>query len=475
MPTRSKDTDVERFEMIAPLLNDALDPFERRREFARIMETYDVSKSTIYFYIRKYHAGGLKGLEPKTRSEKGKSKVISDALLEIAAELRKELPSRSIRVILKIMEGEKLIKPGQIARTTLNRLLVARGLGSHQLQKDEEAVQGSKRFQRKNRNDLWQLDSKHGPRLKDPITGATRKTYLIAAIDDATRNIMYSKFYDSDSTESLEDCFRHAVIACGKPRSVFVDNGTNYISKRFRRACSSIGTKHYHALPKHPASKGKIEKFNGFIEEFLDELRLQPVNNIDELNRVYHIWLEEGYLRKPHSALTFVDANGKKVEQTPLQAYERNSGKVTFVSVEELKRAFMWEETRGVDNAGCFSFKGHSYEAGIDLIGKTIDIRYDPLDPRIVEVWHAGKFHRKSEELKDLPEFLPRNRMPPKIIKDAPGHSRLFSVYGKANITRPKRKHVNIPEVPAAKEEIESKQDNGVAISFAKMEEESDE
>jgi len=47
-------TSTERFEMIAPLLNDKLDAFERRRLRAQILEAYGISARSLRRYIHTY-------------------------------------------------------------------------------------------------------------------------------------------------------------------------------------------------------------------------------------------------------------------------------------------------------------------------------------------------------------------------------------------------------------------------------------
>jgi len=53
---------------------------------------------------------GYEGLKPRTRSDNGKLKAISREVLERAAELKQELPERSVRRIIRILEGEGTIK-----------------------------------------------------------------------------------------------------------------------------------------------------------------------------------------------------------------------------------------------------------------------------------------------------------------------------------------------------------------------------
>ena len=203
-----------------------------------------------------------------------------------------------------------------------------------------------------------------------------------------------------------------------------------FISKWFRIACGRLGIRHMATKPYSPQSKGKIERFNGFVNEFLEELSLQPAASLAELNKKFRVWLEEGYVHKPHAGLD---------NKTPYQAYQENPKRVRFTSNEECRQVFLWEETRRVDKTGTVKLKGLAYDAGVDLIQRTVDLRYDPFDLSIIEVWHNGIFVRKTERL-IMPEYLPQ-RPVSQSTPVASNGSRLFDAYEEKHQTREKQKN----------------------------------
>jgi len=200
-----------------------------------------------------------------------------------------------------------------------------------------------------------------------------------------------------------------------------------------RVACAILGVRLINGRPYQPQARGKQERFNGFADEFLEELALEPVKSVEDLNRKYRVWLDEGYCDKPHSALEVPDPGdpkGKKRKRTPRQAYTENPAHVSFVTPEKLREAFLWEDTRKVDKTGCIKFGGAEYDVGVDLIGKRVDVRYDPFDISIIEIWCDGKAVRKAEPLQ-VPEYVPT---PPAMPAEGPriGYSRLLRAYEKA-------------------------------------------
>ena len=214
----------------------------------------------------------------------------------------------------------------------------------------------------------------------------------------------------------------------GKPDGIYVDNGKIFVSKWFRVACARLGIKLLNTKSYSPQSKGKIERYNGTTNEFMQEIALEKIKDLNELNQKFRIWLDEGYNNNPHSSL---DGN------TPMQAYSKDNKKVRFATPEECRDSFLWEDTRKVDKTGCFKLNGIEYEAGIEFINKKIDARYDPFDLNTVEVWHNGERQKAVSPLK-IPEFCSKVELPKPEAKVT--HSRLLKVMEEENAKRQKQK-----------------------------------
>ena len=383
----------ERFELIAPLLEPDIEPAEKRARRERILERQQVlgapiSERTLRRYVQHYREQGLQGLEPKTRRDHGELREISQDILEEAKVLKAELPQRSVRQIIEILEVEGKIVPGSVSHTTLGRhLRKLRFMGLPKTPKN-----GYKRFQKEYRNQLWQVDLKYGPFIPDPKNPKKNcRTYLLAFIDDHTRLVTHGQFYLDQSLPILEDCFRKAILKRGIPDNVYVDNGKIFVSRWFRMACARLNIRHKAAAPYSPESKGKIERFMGTADEFINEVSLLKPRTLKELNDAFLSWLEEGYNHKPHSALN---------DQTPASVFAGDSRKLRFVSPEELRDAFLWEESRKVDKTGCIKLNGLVFDVGPDLVGRMIDARFDPLNLNAVEIWFNGQKIKLAKELK---------------------------------------------------------------------------
>lgn len=383
---------LKRYQMIAPLLDENLDEGKRRQLREKIAERYDISKRSIYRYEEKYREGAFDGLRPKNR-EKRRSQTLPDNYEEIVGEaiqLKREVPRRSVRQIIKILESEGYAPPGVIKASTLQRYLYNAGLGVKQMKRyTEKRETTSRRFCRAHRNELWQGDIKYGPdiRLSD---GRLVKTYLSSLIDDHSRYIVQSEFYDNQRQEVVEDTFHKAILKHGKCDSCYLDNGTQYTSNQLHTALAKLGIRVLHAKIRACESKGKIEKFHQKVDQFIAEIKVAHVHSLEELNRRWKIFLEQDYQKEAHDGIReYYKSYGVTIPSggiSPLQEWNRDTRGLVFLDTAVVSEAFLHHETRRLDNAGCFSFGDVRYEVSVALANAEVEIAYDPMNTEVIKV-----------------------------------------------------------------------------------------
>ena len=383
---------LKRYQMIAPLLDESLDEGKRRQLREEIAERYDISKRSIYRYEEKYREGAFEGLRPMNR-EKRRSQALPDNYEEIVGEaiqLKREVPRRSVRQIIKILESEGYAPPGVIKASTLQRYLYNAGLGVKQMKRyTEKRETTSRRFCRAHRNELWQGDIKYGPdiRLSD---GRLIKTYLSSLIDDHSRYIIQSEFYDNQRQEVVEDTFHKAILKHGKCDSCYLDNGTHYTSNQLHSALAKLGIRVLHAKIRACESKGKIEKFHQKVDQFIAEIKVAHVHSLEELNRRWKIFLEQDYQKEAHDGIReYYKSHGVTIPSggiSPLQEWNRDTRGLVFLDTTVVSEAFLHHETRRLDNAGCFSFGDVRYEASAALANAEVEIVYDPMNTEVIKV-----------------------------------------------------------------------------------------
>jgi len=76
----------------------------------------------------------------------------------------------------------------------------------------------------------------------------------------------------------------------------------------------------------------------------------------------------------------------------------------------------------------------------VALIRCRVDVRYDPFDISIIEIWHKGKFRCKAVKL-DIPEFVAEQVSPLIVKSHRPTGSRLLKIYEEKNKLREKQRN----------------------------------
>lgn len=383
---------LRRFKMISPLLDESLDDGKRSQLRDEIASQNGLSKRSIYRYEKYFRENSFQGLKPMNR-EKRRSQALPENYDEIVAEaiqLKKEVPKRSVRQIIRILEIEGWAQPGVLKASTLQRYLYRAGFGVKQMKRyAEKRENSSRRFCRPHRLELIQGDIKYGPdiRTKD---GKLVKTYLSSLIDDHSRYILQSEFYDNQRQEVVEDTFHKAVLKHGKFDCTYLDNGTQYTTNQLEMACSKLGIRVLHAKPRACESKGKIEKFHQKVDAFIAEIRVAHVHSVSELNEKWKYFLEQEYQKVPHEGIAeYYKSQGVTLPGggiSPEQEWMRDTRRQVFIDTAVVSEAFLHREKRRLDGAGCFTFDGVMYEASAALSNADVELVYDPLNTETIQV-----------------------------------------------------------------------------------------
>ena len=141
-------------------------------------------------------------------------------------------------------------------------------------------------------------------------------------------------------------------------------------------------------------NKGKIEKFHQVVDDFIRESKLKNIRTLEELNRLWTIYLDEYYHKQKHAGIAeYYESLGAAVPAegiSPLQEWNRDSRPLTFLDAAVVSEAFLHHEQRKVDKGACISFRGKRYETKPSLIGHTVEISYDPAAPEQITVSYQG-------------------------------------------------------------------------------------
>lgn len=386
MDARAEKIALFRYALIAPLVLEKLPRGELTRRAEEIAarkyeipysQRISLSVDTLLDWAQRYHQGGFPALAPQPRRDRGQSRVVPPLLAELIERLKRENPYRTGTTLLR----ELTLVPGTdspaISAATLYRFLKQRGLTTRQLL----VAPAHKKFEAERSNQIWQSDMLFGPYVQRP-GGGRMQAFLYAFLDDASRLIPHAQFYAHPGLDAFLDCLRQAVSARGLPIRLYVDNAKVFRSLQLACIAASIGILITHT-PYQPQGRGKIERFFRSVrEQLLANLDPQRALSLEELNQRLWVWIEQVYHGSEHGGLG----------TTPLLRWQQNLDCVRQLPpATDLRRLFFYRLSRLVRRGSTFKLRGHFYEAPPRLGGKTIEVRFDPLDLSQVEIYFQGE------------------------------------------------------------------------------------
>ncbi|MEA4900493.1 Mu transposase C-terminal domain-containing protein [Desulfitobacterium sp.] len=387
-----------RYEVIAPLLNRSLPRGAQKlilEEIASQMyldgqnRLVYLGKRTIERYLSQYMKDGLEGLKPKVRKEQGSLKAFPEEALNAAVHLRLGQPELSADSIIDMLRSLKVNGSEQMCVSTLNRHF--RRLG-----KDRPALKRiiKKRYRLldvEGAHVLWIGDVWDGPYLYDEVKEKNRRLRLVAIIDSFSRTIVHAEFYFNETRPCIEDSLLKAILKHGVPERFYVDNARVFRSEHLKRIAAELTFSIHHSKPREPQGRGRIERWFRTVAEKFEpllktQIHSQKMTTLAEVNRFLAAWIETRYHAKRHSTL----------KMSPQEALARakdngllKSRKMDFQTVQEV---FLWREKRQVSKLAAVKIYGNLYEVDEALMGKTVELRFNPYDLKRILVYYEGVY-----------------------------------------------------------------------------------
>lgn len=356
-----------------------------------------LSASTIERWYYDYKREGFEALHPTSRSDCCKSKAIAGRVAELIVRAKQDKPRRSIKIIIRMLERAKVVRPGELTRSTVHRFLQSAGISNRPLRAGRER----RSFIAEHAGDLWIGDALHGPRVIG-IDGKLHKSYLLSQIDNATRFVPHSYFTDSEDASAQEYGFKESILKYGLPRVYYVDRGAAYISTSLRVICAELGIRLLYTGAGDCEAKGSIERWHRTLrEEVLDELPDKPIT-LGELNSKYWAWLGVEYHARIHETTQRAPREHFFAEVGEIRPLPRNHG---------LDEVFLHREERTVRKDGTVQFEGKLLEVRSELCGEKIELRFDPHDKtKLPQVFRGGQFYCDTVPLDRIANMYRKRR-----------------------------------------------------------------
>ncbi len=377
---------LHRWAVIAEAANLRLTPAERgalvRAAAARTHGHPDgterrYSRNTIDRWIREWRAGGLDALRPQVRADAGAVRRLPE-LFEEAAALRLELPSRSAAAIADIIWHRHGVR---VAERTLRAQLRRRGLHREALAAEPKAFG---RYEAERPNERWITDVLVGPWVPHPRVGSSLRAKLFLIVDDHSRLLVHGRFMSVENTRAGQDVLRAAIVRRGLPDVLYADQGAPFANHMLARTCAVLSIRLVHSKPYSPEGRGKQERLNRFIRErFIAEAEHVGIDSLDELNDRFGAWADQVANRRIHA----------ETDMSPQARFEAG-GPPRAADPDRLAEAFRWSAQRKVTRTATVSLDGNHYAVDPALVGRRIELRFDPEDLTAIDVYlegnHAG-------------------------------------------------------------------------------------
>lgn len=263
-------------------------------------EAAGISRRTVFKWKRRNREGGEAALVDRSSRPHRMPRQAHPVRVEEVLRLRR-----------RRYTGPQIAARVGLSTATVARILARAGLSRLKSLEPKEPVV---RYQRERPGELIHVDIKKlgrigriGHRIHGDRTTRVRGIgweFVHVAIDDASR-LAYAEVLPNEKSPSSTAFLRRSVAWFQnrgvKVQSVMSDNGSCYISHRFKATCRKLQLRHLRTRPYRPRTNGKAERF---IQTLLREWAYRrpystSIQRTDRLPR----YLNHYNLRRHHAAL----------------------------------------------------------------------------------------------------------------------------------------------------------------------------
>ena len=261
---------------------------------------YEVSRKTIYKWIRRYDAEGPQGLEERSRAPRGHPNATPvDLASEIVATKLKYDRWGPRKVIAWLEEHY----PDQLwpAASTAGGILKREGLvrprkRKHRTPRYPEPFNNGQRP-----NAVWSADFKGQFR-----TGDGKTCYPLTIADNFSRYLLCCQVLSRPTFEETQPWFEEVFKKYGLPEAIRTDNGAPFASvgvgglSKLSIWFMKLGIKPERIEPRHPEQNGRNERMHRSLKEATAQ---PPKSDIKEQQKAFDQFMLEYNLERPHEAL----------------------------------------------------------------------------------------------------------------------------------------------------------------------------
>ena len=340
-------------------LDLVLEMIAGRCSVAALCRQYGVRRKTAYKWLGRYRTDGLDGLQDRSRRPQESPAATAAEVSGRVVALREQYPQWGAGKLRALLQRESAEVP---CERTIHRIVKREGL-AHAAAGPAPPPQS---FERREANELWQLDFKGAVRLGSK-SGRERGVPL-TIIDDHSRFLVSVHALPNHQLETFWPVVWEVFGEYGLPQAILTDNENGLFAShrggvtRWTARLWRLGIRHPRGRPYHPQTQGKVERSHGTLQRealagrlFASLPEMQQV--MDEFRTCYN------HLR-PHEALG---------QQPPITRYAASTRPrpSTLPPVQFPAGA----DLRAVTQAGYISLRGCRLHVGEGLSGEKVEVR----------------------------------------------------------------------------------------------------
>lgn len=298
-----------------------------------------------YYALR---ARGLEGLEPG-RSRRGFALQLSPEQRELIAAIAQEHVDTPVSVILQTLRDTRQLDLEQISDNTIRRFLASQGLDAA-ARRQQAKGKARRRWEAEAPGVLWHADVCHGPALC--IDGKTKPLRIHGILDDKSRFVVGLRAFHTEREVDMLALLVDALRKWGRPKALYLDNGSTYRGEALAVACQRLGIRLIHAQPYDPEARGKMERFwKTARERCIDHLG--GLSSLHQAQARLLAFLDRSYLPVLHSSL---------LGRCPAEVYCTERVDADLVTEDELRVALTVRTIRRVRKDGTVAVGGADWE-----------------------------------------------------------------------------------------------------------------
>jgi len=274
---------------------------------------HDVSRKTIYKWIKRYKVEGTVGLEDRSREPlRHPNATVPEIVDKILAVKRRHQKWGPKKIVAWLKEQHQEERWPVVS--TVSEILKREGLVSPRIKRHKTPPYTNPFTACDKPNAVWSADFKGQFRMGDG-----RLCYPLTITDSYSRYLLLCRGLARPTFKETKKCFELVFKEYGVPEAIRTDNGAPFASVGLGALSKlsvwfiKLGIRPERIEPGHPEQNGRHERMHRALKEITAN---PPRNNMKAQQKAFYEFIYEYNFERPHEAL------GQK---TPATLYQKST------------------------------------------------------------------------------------------------------------------------------------------------------